>query len=608
MPGYDIIPQQIQIVEVCSLLFTKDHKTRPLFNPLERFGKHRRARIENGWAQLFREQILPKLPVERIRPFYCGSKGAPTKDLYAMLGVLLLQQMHDLTDEETTDQVAFNVKWQYALNLSESNERELYVCPKTLWSFRNLLAVNNLSGTIFTTITDHLAQLFSVDPAHQRLDSVHVFSNMRRLGRVSLFVRTIKGFLVNLRRHHKERFSALPAELTGRYLDKSQESVFSMVKPSESEKTLSALGEDLLFLVETFVGEKAVSEMTSFRLLYRLFSEQCVAQSDPATRKKTFRVKTNQEIPSDSLQNPSDPDATYCGHKGQGFQAQIQETYVPLPPPVDGDTTREAEAPLRLALSVAVEQAHRSDAHALLPALADVTERGLAPQVLLADSLYGSEHNVAEAAAAGVEVVAPVPGGQREGKTFRLAEFSFTEEGGIALCPAGHVPASDSIVRKHREVVFSTAHCLGCPKRKGCPVKSVRKGYGFTYDQKQVRMARRRAREKTAEFADRYRHRSGVEATMSALDRLTGVKQLRVRGINAVRFAVTMKVLGLNIFRSAAFVRQKSKGKRHRNSSGLPLREAVIGLYAVCRRRWHLFLTHVATEPCFRFYPREIAA
>ena len=38
-------------------------------------------------------------------------------------------------------------------------------------------------------------------------------------------------------------------------------------------------------------------------------------------------LKKNKEISSDSLQNPSDPDATYSGHKGQGFQIQVIETF-----------------------------------------------------------------------------------------------------------------------------------------------------------------------------------------------------------------------------------------------------------------------------------------
>jgi hypothetical protein len=33
-------------------------------------------------------------------------------------------------------------------------------------------------------------------------------------------------------------------------------------------------------------------------------------------------VKPNKEVPSDSLQNPSDPDAGYCGHKGKGIRCR----------------------------------------------------------------------------------------------------------------------------------------------------------------------------------------------------------------------------------------------------------------------------------------------
>jgi hypothetical protein len=183
---------------------------------------------------------------------------------------------------------------------------------------------------------------------------------------------------------------------------------------------------------------------------------------------------------------------------------------------------------------------------------ADAAERGLAPEEVLADSAYGSEKNVAAAAAMGTEVVAPVPGGETKGKSSRLSEFVLTEEDGIASCPMGHAPIEDVARGNHREVVFSVEHCLGCPRRKECPIKSVRNGYGFSYDRKQVKMARRRARERTNAFKEKYRFRAGIEGTFSALDRKTGVKNLRIRGFPAVRFAVVLKVLGLNLLRAAA--------------------------------------------------------
>ena len=66
-------------------------------------------------------------------------------------------------------------------------------------------------------------------------DSVHIFSNMAHLGRIRLFVRTIRKFLVNLKRHHADRYQAL-GEVAIRYEEKN-DGQFA-VKPSESARTL----------------------------------------------------------------------------------------------------------------------------------------------------------------------------------------------------------------------------------------------------------------------------------------------------------------------------------------------------------------------------------
>ena len=67
-----------------------------------------------------------------------------------------------------------------------------------------------------------------------------------------------------------------------------------------------------------------------------------------------------------------------------------------------------------------------------------------------------------------------------------------------------------------------------------------------------VHIARQRAVQKTAAFKDCYRHRSRVESMMSAFDRLTGVKHLRVRGMKVLRFEVILNALGVNLIRAAA--------------------------------------------------------
>jgi hypothetical protein len=56
-----------------------------------------------------------------------------------------------------------------------------------------------------------------------------------------------------------------------------------------------------------------------------MFTEQCLVEKDDNGARVV--IKTNKDVPSDSLQNPSDPDAGYCGHKGKGYQMQVMETY-----------------------------------------------------------------------------------------------------------------------------------------------------------------------------------------------------------------------------------------------------------------------------------------
>ncbi len=101
-----------------SMFYTKDHKTGYIFDPFKFLGPQRRQLLDKSWAKFFREKILSELPVNELKPFYHCNSGRPSKELYALMGAALLQQMHDLTDEETVEQFAFNIKWHYALDIS----------------------------------------------------------------------------------------------------------------------------------------------------------------------------------------------------------------------------------------------------------------------------------------------------------------------------------------------------------------------------------------------------------------------------------------------------------------------------------------------------------
>jgi len=552
------------------MFYAKDHKTGYIFDPFEFLGPQRRQLLDKSWAKFFREQILLELPVNKLESYYHKSTGRPSKELYALMGAALLQQMHDLTDEETLEQFAFNIKWHYALDITSGSDSHSYICLKTLWTMRKIMTENDLYTPLFESVTKKIESLFPVDCHKQRQDSVHICSNMRHLGRIGLFVRVIKKFLVNLKRHHHELFSAQHMELTDRYLSKSQEAVFSMVKPSQSGKTLAVLSADLFFLVEKFKGNEQVTKMSSYQLLLRLLREQCIVEDDISGTGQKVSLKPNQDIASDSLQNPSDPDATYDGHKGQGYQVQIMETYSPDP----------ENKQLSLITHLATQAAHESDTQALIPAIEDTQSRDMGPREVLADSPYGHDENCQKAQEMGVAVVSPVMG-MPPRKALSLADFDISSQDKVTACPAGHSPISCKR-RKNHSAVFDSQICSNCLQMNDCPVKAGRKAHYLHYSQKDIRIAQRRANEKTSQFRDKYRFRAGIEATMSYFDRKTGVKRLRVRGICAVSFCVALKAAAVNILRAVAFKNKQNDGEK---SPGA-INSALLSLFRVIKEQF----------------------
>jgi len=511
-----------------------------IFDPWDFLTPKRRQMLDAGWPGLFRAHILPTIPVNMVGKHFNATFGRPTKELYSMLGALILQQSFDLTDEETVQQYAFNIQWHYALNISEESDEAKYISLKTLWNNRNIVAQNNLEQDIFKAGTNELAQVFNVNIDKQRIDSVHIKSNMRRLGRIGIFSQSIHTFLVNLKRGHQEQFDTIDEKVIDRYLSNESLGCFSRVKPSESKKTLTKVSKDLFDLVQQFKNSAEVASMYSYKLLERVLKEQCNLTDD---KDNPVELKKPKEIASDSLQNPSDPDATYSGHKGQGYQVQIQETFC--------DNEEQKQQSLDLITHVEVEPAHNSDANAVIPAIESTEKQNLKPKELIADSLYGSDDNCQRAKEHDVELVAPTMSCVEEDK-LSLADFQFSEKGKVVACPQGNAPAK---VKKSKRVSigFASQHCENCPNLSNCPVKKGKKYYYLRFTDKEMRLAKRRIYEQSNKFKDRYRWRAGVEATMSEYDRRTGVKHLRVRGLKAVRFCATLKALGVNIFRAAAF-------------------------------------------------------
>ena len=207
---------------------------------------------------------------------------------------------------------------------------------------------------------------------------------------------------------------------------------------------------------------------------------------------------------------------------------------------------------------VAVYKMTQHDAHALMPAIADVSRRQWCPTGLLGDSPYGSTEHVARLQTEGLTLLVPAmpPKGAKPGQ-LTLEDVTLDEVGRVVAYPQGHAPVWTSVSETKLAVRFDLVSCQECPYTDQCPGASAPQAKSETrwqYTHERVAPCQRRLAEQLPSCKDRYRWRAGIAATMSRLKQHMHLARLRVRGMVAIQYTVFRRALGLNVLRGAACV------------------------------------------------------
>jgi hypothetical protein len=512
-----------------------------MFNRWEHLGQNRAKRLQSSWAGVFRTHVLTKLPVEKLSEEFDPVMGRPTVDLAVVTGAIILQQIFNLTDRETVEAIAFNITWHYALDIR--SEADLEMTDRTLRSYRKLVMDRGLDEIIFRDVTDGLIKSLGLDTSKQRIDSTAFKSAMRELTRLGTFVETISKFIRELKRKAPMEYERVDPEIVRKYVDREGEGCFG-VRPIETGKRLPEAAGMLREMIEMFRGTDAET-IESYGLMERLFDEQCEIVDG-----NELRIRIPKEVRCDNMNNPSDPDSSYNGHKGRGYTAQVMETYTE----VDHGEKKVPD----IVTYVAINKMTEMDTQAMKPALDEVEERGIKPEVVTADTPYGAYANRVDALSRGVEIVAPSqpPQYYRSGM-LSIEHFELDADGFVIKCPAGQVPKTVNAMKDRMDARFEKSTCATCELAHFCPcgkraLKGVKPRLWYRY--KRLERRNRLLYEQTAEFLDKYRWRAGIEGTMSRLKHWLKLDRLRVRGRPAVSLALRFKVLGLNVLRCATYM------------------------------------------------------
>lgn len=521
-------------------------------------------RLEGSWSAAFHRDVYPVLLrcEDAFADLYDADNGRPNWPVAAMLGICILQEWHDLPDQEALDHVAFDARWQVALGLTP---HEAYLTRRSLVEFRRRLVRRDPEMTRVRTVFQAVGQAAIVGLKLavniQRLDSTRVVSNIHTRGRVALFQNTLSQLLRWIERKHPSELDRLPVSIR-RWYDAQREDDSWPISGDTAKRReeLDELARWLHEVIGLYATSPAICEEERYLLVVRLFAEHCelVEEEDPtppdgacggagAASADRVRVRKKLQNPGTSLQSPYDPDAGY-GHKGSGYHVQIAET-------CDNKVADLKAYQPEIITDYQVHAAAETDHDKAMTALDRLEAAAQAPEVLVVDGGYVHGASLVSAKARKVELRGPANIGPLPKGSIGREAFTFDEMGEVLACPEGHAPVThvrrttDDSRPQRLHAKFDAATCRNCPLHGTCVARPPNSGKGTYYlDIEPDLRARdeRLALQRTADWRQSYRIRSGVEATNSELKRKHGLGQLRVRRKPRVELAIAFKLTACN--------------------------------------------------------------
>jgi hypothetical protein len=442
-------------------MYKKTTPQQKLFGVDTQLSPSQRNRLKSSWAHLFRIEVLPILfrNEDRYAMLY-GKTGRPNFSVARVLGLCLLQEFNDLSDQQALDTFSFDIRWRYALDVSDEED---YLSRRSLVEFRRRLAAKdpemNLVCNVFDNIRDRAIKKLGLSTCDQRIDSTHVISNIRTRGRLALFSNTITFFLKSL---NEDQFSRVPKAIQQWYTTES-EGWFGL-GPAEQKVKLQELAEYLYELIVIFGNDNEIKSSEPYQLLDRLFREQCELKKGSPLNEESSKIQIKKKPEGETLQSPYDPDASY-GHKGSGYSVHITETCNNY-----GKT--------EIITDYEVHGAARSDIGKALSVVERLDAAGLKPETFFADGGYPSVPSALTITEQQIEFIAPVNRSRLSDEIMGRDRFQFNSGGFATKCPMGHspidhrIPSGNNTTRRSLHAIFDGDSCRSCKMIDQCPVRA----------------------------------------------------------------------------------------------------------------------------------------
>ncbi|MFA5584234.1 MAG: transposase [Bacteriovoracaceae bacterium] len=506
------------------------YKNPSLFPKEIQYPKYIQKRLENHWSTLFFDEVFSKIDESLISGMYCSNNGRPNVPVNVMMGLEILKVNFDLSDEELFEQLYFNASYQRALGITDLNED--YVSIKSLYNFRNSVLKFYLEHgrflylDVFQTFTSDIIEKFSIHTGTQRTDSVFIEANIKKMSRIALFHKVLSNLANVIQKNGHELTPGLK-----KLVSVDEDSFEFHLKPGEYDVKLKNLANLLHTYLVRWGKDGVISKTEEYMLAKRLFSEQCKIE------KGKVKVKNKNDIDSGSMQNPSDPDATYKNKNGErhaGFLAQAMETC-------------DKRNPFQVITNIDVTKNNVDDSKSLESNLPEVSKLyGI--HTLIADGAYPSEGVRIICEKEFIDLIATdIRGKELQSDAITSKSFKFDSKGFITSCPKGHRPTGQ-ILKEDRTVKakFDIKICRGCPIRERCIAYKSEKASNLHVTASRRWIDDRMSRSDTELYRELCKMRASVEGTMEKLrpEYLSG--RIRFRSLPKVKMRMVLRAFALN--------------------------------------------------------------
>ena len=572
-----------------------EHEQESLFSPVKDLPSGPKTKLENHWSTHFYRHVFIQIDETKFEVLYHDGYSRPNKPVNELVSLEILKQLMGLSDEELKHAYLFDFRVRNALGKETLGDN---ICPKTFTNFRRRLLEyeeetgRDLLHEVFEEHRDYLQDEFDIDGSTQRMDSTLVEANIKELSRMDLIGKVVYNFLNDL---PEERLEELPADME-EFAEREKSELSYELAPEDAAAAMETLAEWAGWLVDQFDDHDGFNELESFGYLQRVLDEQCyripeleeddeneigdehndddddedspgwephrklssatedneqdegdeepsVSDDDQGTR---IGLKDSDEIPSDSLHNPHDDEATYRRKYGEeyfGYVANLAETC--------GD-----DNPFQLITTVRTDTNNTDDGELLGEDVEELRyETGLTD--LLVDGGYTHQEVEAMCANHGIsQHFTGIKGTDPPEGTLSLAEFDW-DGYELLACPAGHEPLEQSHSEKGR-ISFRMAkeHCEGCEYKDSCRVEEKQQFYSFGFWERKLDIARRRARLDDPASQEFLNQRAGAESMINEVFHKTG-KRTKFTGSIKVKNASIAKAIGTNLKRASRHLNEE---------------------------------------------------